>query len=523
MLTAAHIQRELGLRGRLTDFIKMAWSQVEPGSVLRWNWHLDAIGEHLEAVSRAQIRRLAITIPPGCMKSLEVSVFWPAWHWTRIDPGARWIVASFDHELVLRDARAVLAILQSDWYTERWGDKVSLSPEVAAGGFKNNQGGWRLSTTPGGKATGWHADVHIYDDLLKPLTLSKATLEEVRRWRAETMPSRFRDLATSRIAAIMQRLHEDDPAGEMAKEQGCEVLRLPMRFEKKHCSYTSIGGDLRTEEGELLWPDRFPAEEIDRIEVNMGPRAFAAQYQQRPTPESGLIFLRDWFKTYEIAPAKFDTVIQSWDLAFKGSDTSDYVVGQVWGVVGAAFYLLDQYRERANFPQTVAAIRAMTAKWPQALVKLVEDKANGPAVADTLQRDVTGIILVNPEGGKVARANACAPLFAAGNVWDPSPRIAPWILAAQEERAGFPFSSHDDSVDATTQALNWLHLQASRTADAMRRIQSMENTTLRMFIPGTVTRFRAGVVHLYCELCNRNYVGATREIAVKDGCEHVKG
>ena len=152
-------------------------------------------------------------------------------------------------------------------------------------------------------------------------------------------------------------------------------------------------------------------------------------------------------------PDEFDEVIQSWDMAFKDLKDSDYVAGGVWGSKGANRYLLDQRRERLDFPGTVAAVELMSERYPKARVKLVEDKANGPAVIATLRNKIGGLIAVNPEGGKIARANAVSPLVESRNVFLPHPAIAVWVEAYLEELATFPASRNDDQVDQTTQAL----------------------------------------------------------------------
>jgi predicted phage terminase large subunit-like protein len=153
-------------------------------------------------------------------------------------------------------------------------------------------------------------------------------------------------------------------------------------------------------------------------------------------------------------PEEFDQQWQSWDMAFKDLDTSDYVVGQVWGASGADRFLLDQRRERMSFPQTVEAVKALSAKWPKAARKLIEDKANGTAVIASLQHEIEGLIAVNPEGGKVARAHATSPRIEAGNVYLPHPAYVPWVEDFLEECASFPAGRNDDKVDAMTQALN---------------------------------------------------------------------
>jgi predicted phage terminase large subunit-like protein len=212
----------------------------------------------------------------------------------------------------------------------------------------------------------------------------------------------------------------------------------------------------------------------------LGSYAYAAQFQQRPSPLGGGIFKRHWWHYWRPAhlelppvqvrtpdgavtnvsavplPEGFDSVIQSWDLSFKDLSTSDFVVGQVWAALKADRFLLDQRRDRLDMPATLQAIRDMTAKWPNAYTKLVEDKANGSAVLSTLRHEVSGLVAVNPEGGKIARAQAVSPPCESGNVFLPHPAYAPWVDGLIQECASFPAGSHDDQVDALTQALNRL-------------------------------------------------------------------
>jgi predicted phage terminase large subunit-like protein len=114
-------------------------------------------------------------------------------------------------------------------------------------------------------------------------------------------------------------------------------------------------------------------------------------------------------------------------------------------------------RARMDCPTTVKAVRSLSARYPQALAKLIEDKANGPAVVQMLQHEISGLLAVNPQGGKAARAAAISPLIEAGNVYLPHPKLAPWVNDFIEECAAFPNGAHDDQVDAMTQILlAWL-------------------------------------------------------------------
>jgi predicted phage terminase large subunit-like protein len=212
-------------------------------------------------------------------------------------------------------------------------------------------------------------------------------------------------------------------------------------------------------EGEPLWPARYPAQALAGIRESVGPYWWSALYQQRPAPPEGALFRKDWWRFYadRDLPKGFDQVLQSWDMAFKETTDSDYVVGQVWGSLGARIYLLDQVRERMDFAKTLQAVEALSGRWPQALLKLVEDKANGPAVISALQLKVPGLYPVKPQGGKLSRAQAILPLVAAGNVWLPTPQEQPWVEQFLAEARSFPVGAHDDQVDAMSQGLQWFH------------------------------------------------------------------
>lgn len=480
LLDASRIDRALARRG-LAPFVRAAWHQVDT-SPLVWGWHMDAVCEHLEAVTRREIRDLVINMPPGLSKSLTVSVLWPAWAWTH-QPDHRWIATSYADTVALRDARKHRSLVASEWYQARWpGVRIPPTREasVAMGQWSTTAGGSRYTTTVRGQLTGQHCDTLIVDDPIDPQgagSASGAELDDVLRWWREVVPTRFRDPPTSARVLVMQRLHERDLAAEMTRA-GATVLCLPMRYEREHPH--RYARDPRTEDGQLLCPQRMPEASVRRMEAAMGPAAVAAQLQQRPSPAGGGVFRTEWLARRWVELPPGGTWSQSWDLAFKETADSSYVVGQVWYAHGSNYYLVDQTRERLDFARTLDAIKSLTGRYPRAHTKLVEDKANGPAVVSALRRDVPGLQLVTPEGGKIARANAVQGLFAAGNVLLPDPeravypdgrRGAPWLADYAHELATFPNGANDDQVDATTQYLN--HAAGSwarRFVDAMERV-----------------------------------------------------
>jgi predicted phage terminase large subunit-like protein len=286
--------------------------------------------------------------------------------------------------------------------------------------------------------------------------LARAALERDWEWWRGTMASRKADPSRFRRVVIMQCLNETD-LGRRCVEEGYTHLMLPMRFEAARKCVTRWGGDRRTVEGELLCPQRFDEESVAKTERDMGSQVAAAQLQQRPAPAKGLIFERTWLANEWRELPSHPRWIQSWDCAFKDLSTSDYVVGQVWCQRGAEYFLVHQVRARMSFSETCQAIRDVSVKYPLTTAKLIEDKANGTAVIEALTREIPGIIAIEPDGGKLSRAHSASPMFEAGNVKVPALASAPWVAEWREEMAVFPMGRYDDAVDATTQAVRWMH------------------------------------------------------------------
>jgi len=218
--------------------------------------------------------------------------------------------------------------------------------------------------------------------------------------------------------------------------------------------------------GEAVMPEIKPLKIVEQERREKGTRVHDTQERQNPPQDGGTIFKRQNWKFYDSldelltmigsdgqrVARPWDDLLQSWDCAFKDLETSDFVVGQVWGRRGADRWLLDQVRDQMGITATMRAVEMMTQKWPNAFRKLVEDKANGTAVIELLKHKIPGLIPVNPEGGKIVRARAVEPIQEAGNIWLPSPRIAPWIEDFIARAEQFPNVSHDDEIDAMTQA-----------------------------------------------------------------------
>ncbi len=471
---------ELSLR----KFVKAAWPVVEPGVPFVHGYHIDAICDHFEAVIAGDIKKLIINISPRSSKSTLGCIMLPAWVWIRY-PEKKFLFSSYDLKLSMRDSRKCNTLIKSAWYQKAWADRFKIL--VNKGGqdtkqrFDNDHAGHRIATSTDAGTIGEGGDMLYYDD---PNDIgqmnSDAYIEKVIYFHDHIMASRLNDPKTGARICVQQRSGERDMTGHiLSKEQGWDHLVIRMEFEGPSKT-TSIGWhDWRTKPGELMWPERLGPDEIR--EFKKTEIVWSGQYQQRPAPAEGNRFKRHWWnywnaeevtektpkvmvrapgtetigKAAKQLPIAFEQVIHSWDLSFKGGDKNDYVVGQVWGRLGADFYLIDQLRERLDFPATVKAFRSFVARYP-ATEKLVEDKANGPAVIATLKNEIPGIIAIIPDGGKEARANAVAPYVESGNVYLPNPERYPWVNQYIEEFAAFPNARFDDSVDSTSQGIRRL-------------------------------------------------------------------
>lgn len=420
--------------------------------------HLDILDKALQDVSEGRLKRLIVTMPPRHGKSERVSKKFPAWHVGR-NPGDEIILASYSIDLsrgFSRIARDTLIEHQSVFGVEV--DKNNQSAE--SWGIAGHRGGVSAAGV-GGPITGKGAKIAIVDDPVKNAeeANSEVMREKVWEWYTSTLYTRL--TPDGRIIIVMTRWHEDDLVGRLLKKEQEEIEAGTHVGER----WTVINFPALAEEndylgrkpGEPLWPEfGFDADRLQQIKNDVGSYVFNALYQQRPSAMEGAMLKRHWWQYYDFDPAKakFDEMLQSWDCTFKDSDGSDYVVGQVWGRIGAEKYLLDQVRDRMDINATMQAIVNLSAKWPKATLKLIEDKANGPAVIQMLRRKIGGMVPVNPEGGKIARVSAVAPEIEAGNVYLPSGK--PWVQDFIEECAAFPKGAHDDQVDAMSQALNRL-------------------------------------------------------------------
>lgn len=426
---------------------------------------LELIDQALVELADTPDGRLIVVMPPQEGKSQRVVRRFVTWALSE-NPDTRAAIASFEHSTARRWGRAIRDDIRD--HPElglRIRDDLSAQAEWQLAGYE----GGVYSVGIGGALTGRAVDLLVIDDPIKDRKTADSEEQREHQW------SWWQDVASTRlapgapVALILTRWHEDDLAGRLlAAEDGdtWKVIRLPAVAD--HDPNKGETDPLGREPGVFLESARGRTErQWQAIKKSKGSRTWNALYQGRPSSAEGDMLKRAWWRTYDQPQwveredgvrhaLGFDEVLASWDMTFKDTAGTDYVVGQVWGRRAADAYLLDQVRARMDFPTTLARFRELAARWPQALLKLVEDKANGPAVIASLGRTVAGIVPEEPVGSKVARVAAVSPLVEAGNVWLPSPELCPWVGDLIEEAAGFPTAAHDDQVDALSQALNRL-------------------------------------------------------------------
>jgi predicted phage terminase large subunit-like protein len=481
----------------LLNFIRAFWSVVEPDRPLLTGWALEAICEHLEAVSAGQINRLLMNVPPGFMKSLSAACFWPAWEWGPLgQPSMRYVDFSYSSSLTERDNQRFGAIVSSPEYQAMWGKTVTLPPYMLGRQkVANKQTGWKIASSVGGVGTGERADRILIDDPHNvKMAESKAVREETVRWFRESITSRMNDPEKSAIVVIMQRVHEDDLSGCIYNEmQDYTTLCIPMEFDGAWRGPTSIGWrDPRADDGELAFPERFPADVVVRDKVAMGPFGVSAQFQQSPAPRGGGIILRDWWQVwpppaeeYDGDPSRFPPlsyVLLSVDTAYGEKEENDWNACTSWGVWQdkrdrPQTVMLEAWRKRcplrgrvltraekeAMSDQEVRATWGLvewildTARKRKADAILIEDKSRGTDLAAEVRKLLRpgemAVHLIVPRGDKVARLMAAEPMFADGMVWAPNKSWSEWIIG---ETTQFPKGKFDDGVDTVSQALNFL-------------------------------------------------------------------
>lgn len=475
----------------LIGFTKHAWDIIEPGVEFRDNWHLHAIADHLEAMLAGQIDNIVIAIPPGCMKSILVSVMFPAFVW-RKDASKRFLGASYGSDLAIRDAQNCHRIITSEWYRRHWGSSVCVQPgEDQKLKYALTGGGWRIATSVGGRATGEHPDFKIVDD---PHNAKQAESDAERQtalnWFDRTLSTRGKS-RNAKTIVVAQRFHEQDLSGHiLSKKMGYDYLCIPMEYDGNKRK-TFIGWtDPRKKIGDLLWPELFPKKSVEELKIALGSYGAAGQLQQNPTPGEGGILKTDCFRKWPAAQKlpQFEFVIQSYDGAYTENTKGDPTACTVYGVFTHGkqrhAMLLDAWDEHLGYPKLrKRVIDDWRAEYggsgvgPGQQTKpvkpsriIVEEKASGQSLIQDLRMGNVPVIAYNPgRADKVSRAHQSSPFLEAGLLWIPESTKQPgefvdWAKPFIEQLKRFPVAAHDDYVDTFTQVViyfrdqGWLSL-----------------------------------------------------------------
>jgi predicted phage terminase large subunit-like protein len=448
----------------LHAFIKHAWRAITPSHIFVDNWHITSICAHLEAVTRGEILRLVINIPPRFTKSTIVSVMWPVWVWLQ-DATKRFLTGSHKDSLAIRDMRLSRILINSPWFQKGWAGKFMFSADQnQKQRYENDQHGVRLCFGMNSGVTGEGGDILIVDDPHKAQEgmFSQTARQNVIDMFDQELSTRLNDPKKSAIVIIMQRLHEDDLTGHVLGGGGWEHLCFPMEYEPARKCVTCLGvQDIRTRPGELLCDDRFGREYVDDQKRNrLGTYGVSGQYQQAPVPAGGGIIKLDWFRYYGILPSNSQRVevVQCWDTAQKANELLNcpWVCG-TWIRTATGYYLADVYREWLTYPQGKRMVKSMAEKWtPNAIV--IEDKSTGSSLIQELSDGTLPVVPFEPEGDKITRLSVESPTIEAGNVW--LPESAGWLPDFLSEIGSFPLSSTMDQADMLSMALKYFRTRA---------------------------------------------------------------
>ncbi len=463
-------------RRSLADFTRLSWHVLEPDTPLVWNWHIEVVCNHIQALLEGGIpcRNLMVNVPPGSMKSRIVSVNAPAWQWIR-QPSWRAIFFSGNPRVAIRDSLNCRQLIESPWYQRMFRPAWRFARDQNAKMlFQNTAGGKRAAISAGAKVTGDRADALFFDDLLDAADAeSKSKRDELIYWYNNGAANRLNDLTSGTRCMIAQRLHEGDPPGHLLASGQWEHLVIRQEYEvpteKEPAKPTALGWmDPRTKPGELLDPVRFPHSVLIAEKIRLAASGYSGQHQQRPTTAEGTKFKRSFWHYYtqrlgtsplDLAELKkrlgINTIVIGVDTAMTEKTDADFTAIVVLGVAEARYYVLDFWKEQVESPEAKAAVVMMAAKWgPTAVAIEGGGSHSGKIICQELRRDTRLPIIELPNStDKITGAAAILPIVSAGAVSLPDDH--PMTAGFVDSTAAFPKALHDDDVDAFRHALNY--------------------------------------------------------------------
>jgi predicted phage terminase large subunit-like protein len=444
---------DLILRDIFDAFLRRCLITLNPGQPYLPNWHISAIAYQLDRVQRGEINRLIINMPPRHLKSLTVSVAFPAFLLGH-EPGHRIFAISYGSELSSKHASDFRSIVEAPWYRRAFPNMRlarSLENEVST-----TARGFRKATSVYGTLTGLGGDIFIIDDPQKPVDAqSDAQRKGLNQWVSNTLMSRLDSKERGVVIVVMQRVHLNDLSGYLMELGGWEVLSLPAIAEQDE---TILIGENQVHlrgAGEALHPQLESLASLQSLQRQIGSDVFAAQYQQCPVPPGGAMIRREWLRYYDQLPERTyrTEVIQSWDTAAKDGAQNDWSVCTTWMIVDNHYYLIDLTRGRYEYPRLKeTAIELAKRHRPRRI--LIEDASTGIALEQELKRiyfeGTTSLVKI--ERDKIGRLYVNQAKFEAGRVL--FPKGAPFLPELEAEVLAFPQGKTDDQVDSISQALS---------------------------------------------------------------------
>lgn len=456
------------LREDFGSFLNKVFGITNPGTPYLRNWHIDLMGEYLEAVRLGHIKRLVINLPPRSLKSVCVNVAWPAWILGKT-PYARVISASYSQILSVKHSLDCRSVVSSEFYKNLFPGTVVSPGRNQKSKFSTTENGFRFATSVGGSVTGEGGDFLIIDDPHNPAHIkSKILRDKVIEWFEQTFVTRLNDKGKGCVVLVMQRLHKEDLSGFLLSgDKNWERLKIPVRA-GEDIIYSIGKKEFLFKKGGNLHSERDSEEILTRLEKEVGLENFAAQYMQDPLEEGSSFLMSEEINFYETPPEKFDYYALSLDSAIKVSDKSDYSVLLCFGISGKNYYLVSALREKLAYPDLKREIKNFSQKYrPRFLI--IEDKASGQQLLQDLKyENFRNLVPVKPKMDKISRFASVVDFFREGRVL--VPRKSSFTQVFLNEILKFPASKNDDIVDALSQFLNFAKEIEAKPSFAIRNI-----------------------------------------------------
>jgi len=460
-ITSEEAAKELLFRRRAREhfapFVKRGFETVDPGANYTHGWHIDCLAEHCEALFNREIKNLIINLPPRSLKSIVISVCFPAWAFGR-DPSERVLSSSGVASLATQHSMHCRKIMREYWYRMTFPETVlDVKEQDAKNRYNTTKGGHRIALSVGGSSVGEGGRIKIIDDPIDPtVATSKSELENVNSWYDNTWSTRSDDPIRTVNLLVMQRIGVNDLTAHLL-DKGWDLLKLEQEAESRAVITFPISGKVKIREvGDLLHPERSTPEAIEQYKRDLGTEGYTTQHQQRPNVKGGNRIKMSWFKRYGAIPSRPDEVIQSWDTANKANTLNNPSVCQTYKRFGDVWFLTRLLKERLVYPDLKRNILNLAAVDKPNTI-LIEDKASGTQIIQELGGKLP-IIGIEPEGDKVMRMETQLASIESGVIALPDPEkiVTEWLFDLELVLLTFPKCAEFDSIDSMSQFLKYI-------------------------------------------------------------------